>query len=221
MSISMTLDHPAIRTPAWHLWIDCCGGYALIPGQRWSIGGARPGGDAMIRVQSDWRRSEGQIVRHGSDYFWQPRRKTDRSPAGENLGERQWLHPGRVIPIPGSVQLRLDQPSPLSATAVLVPEPPHRLDSHVDAAVLVDQIVQIGPGADNHIRCGQLDAAAVLVFRDGRWKAKPKPGRDVSSGDRSGSGTSGGQPGAANRFVDLVCGQRISVGSLDMTLEQA
>lgn len=189
----------ASKTSSWRLWIDRCGGYELVQGNRWSIGGARPGALANVQVQTDWRRIEGHLVRGSNGHVWQP--------AEPNLGaEESLINHGDCLPISGAASLCFRQPSPLSGSAVLSLNPPHRFGHHVDAVVLVDQTVLVGRDSSNHIQAVSHDCEVVLVLRNGTWQAKLKPGRETRS--------------AANEFVELVAGRRISVGEMDMTLEQ-
>lgn len=190
-------------TSAWRLWIDRCGGFGLLTANRLTFGGARPDGTADVRVRSDWRRCEGTLTRRDGDYFW--------SGAGESVSSDGLLGTGSVFPISGSATLRLHKPSPLSGSAILSLDPPHRFDQHVDQILLVDQTVLIGPGAGNHVCCSGLNSAAVLVFRDGGWCAKSKSGAEQR-------GATGNSP--QNPFVDLVPGKRVSLGDLDMMLEE-
>ncbi|WP_182867756.1 hypothetical protein [Stieleria mannarensis] len=200
-------------TSAWRLWIDRCGGFTLLTGDRLTVGGARLEGTTDVQVRSDWRRCEGTLVRRNGDYFWNAADGADagRQAPGGQPSAGTLLRSGSVFPIPGSATLRLHQPSPLSRSAVLSLDPPHRFDQHVDHVLLVDQTVLIGPNPGDHICCSSVDTAAVLVFRDGRWRAKLKPGAAVDVA----------RPATPSPLVDLVPGQRISLGDLDMMLEEA
>lgn len=191
------------QTTQWRLWIDRCGGFSLLSGDQVKVGGTRPNASADVQVKSDWRRFEGTLVRRSGDYFWAHQAADQTS---ETL-----LHSGSVFPISGSATLRIEKPSPLSGTAVLSLDPPHRFDHHVDKVLLVDQTLLIGPSAGDHIRCTAMDASAVLVVRDGVWRAKLKSDVDAK---RILVGKTRSQ------FVDLVPGQPTSLGELDMMLEE-
>ncbi len=206
------------QTSAWRLWIDRCGGFALLSGDRLTVGGARPDSTTDIQVRTDWRRCEGTLVRRGGDYFWSA--ADGQAADGQTADDQTADRPGRgdrllisdsVFPISGSATLRLQQPCPLSRSAILSLDPPHRFDQHVDQVLLVDQTVLIGPSAGDHIRCTAVDTAAVLVIRDGRWQAKLKPGAATAGLSRR---TNRPQP------IDLVPGHRVSIGELDMMLEE-
>jgi hypothetical protein len=94
----------------------------------------------------------------------------------------------------------MSQPSPLSNSATLKLHPPHRFHQHVDGVVLVDETLLIGPQADCHVRCHQLADRAVITRRGEKWL---------------------GKLGLASDFVELPCGDRISLQSLAITLEKA
>ncbi|WP_436714773.1 hypothetical protein U8335_17965 [Roseiconus lacunae] len=209
------------RTDAWRLWIDRCGGYAVFAADQLTVGGVRQqGNSAEVAVQTDWRRIEGTLIRHGGDYFWGPVPES-RAPAAANatgdasrtpLGVgRQLLADGSRLPIDGAASLRIRKPSVLSASAVLELDPPHRFADHVDQILIAEKTLLIGPTAANHIRCASLDVSAVLVIRDGMWKAKlnrtSEPSRFLASE-------------TPRELVDLIPGRRVSLGPLDMMLEE-
>ncbi len=200
--------NPTIRpsdsatTTFWRLWIDRCGGFGLVVGDRIRIGACHPGGAADVQVRADWRREEGAVQRRGGDYFWHPASEGKRNPDGT------LLRSGDCLPIPGSAELRLTTPTPLSATAVLSLAPPHRFDGHIDAVLLVDRTVLIGPHSGHHICCPGLDSSVVVMVRDGQLQAKLHAAEAAQgSGERA--------------FCELVPGRRVALGDLDMTLEKA
>lgn len=134
------------------LWIDGCGGFALLPGVCWSVGGAGEPSAVDVAVQADWPRRAGKIQREDTDYFWE----TDD-------GCRMLLHPPMTVPIPGSACLTLHRPSPLSRSASLRITPPHRFVGHVDQVILVADSVLIGPSSACHIHCRQLSQRWILT----------------------------------------------------------
>lgn len=200
--IPATTNQPK-QSPSWRLWVDRGGGFDLRTSPVVNIGGARPGSQTRslastlrpesqpepIQVFSDWRRDEGQLARRDGDYFW--------IPVGERSQE-QLIRDGQIVPINGSARLRLSKPSILSGSVVLSLEPPHRFAGHVDAAILVEQTVLIGPTTDQHICCPWLDTSVILVFRDGNWQAKQK----------------------SHGLVPVPPGKRVSLGNLDLTMEE-
>ncbi|MCC9603806.1 hypothetical protein LOC67_24915 [Stieleria sp. JC731] len=221
------------QTDAWRLWIDRCGGYALFAGDQLTVGGVRQDDRrADIAVQSDWRRIEGTLHRHGGDYFWttvpekaanfgpstgvsvaagQTRQPGQSSAIGRDAPKRQLLVDGSRFPIAGSASMRIRKPSVLSASAVLELDAPHRFDAHVDKVLIAAQTLLIGPTVANHICCPGLEISAVLVIRDGKWKAKLNRTSEASRFLASDT---------PREFVDLIPGQRTSLGPLDMMLEE-
>lgn len=183
-----------IQTPSasrWRLWIDGCGGYLLVNGVQWSVGGLSRATNANVCVQADWPRLAGQISRRGADYFWQ----------GQNsLESKTLLTDGTPIPIQGSALMTLGKPSQLSDTAVLSLNAPHRFDQHVDGVVLVRETVLVGPGSDCHLRCRGASDLAILQLKDNQWYAKA---------------------GLLGDFQKLEVGHRVVIQSLAMTLEMA
>ena len=183
-----------IQTPSasrWRLWIDGCGGYLLVNGVQWSVGGLSRATNADVCVQADWPRLAGQISRRGADYFWQ----------GQNsLESKTLLTDGTPFPIQGSALMTLGKPSQLSDTAVLSLNAPHRFDQHVDGVVLVLETVLVGPGSDCHLRCRGASDRAILQLKDNQWYAKA---------------------GLLGDFQKLEVGHRVVIQSLAMTLEMA
>ena len=94
----------ALPASRWRLWIDGCGGYLLLTGTQWSVGGLSQATTADICVRADWPRSAGSIERIDGDYFWQGRNSSDA---------KVLLTSGTPMPVPGSAVMTLDQPSQL------------------------------------------------------------------------------------------------------------
>ena len=192
MSAKATSPKDSPPAPRWRLWIDGCGGFLLLTGDRWSVGGlSSDDGLADICVRADWPRRAGTIERKGGDYFWRGTRSKD----GYEL-----ISSGRPLPIPGSATVTMKLPSPLSNSATLKLNPPHRFNEHVDGVVLVNETLLIGPQPDCHVRCPQSADRAVLTRRGNRWL---------------------GKVGMASDFAELPPGSRIKLRSLAMTLEEA
>jgi hypothetical protein len=189
---------PASR---WRLWIDGCGGYLLLSGSRWTLGGVSETSHADICVRADLPRLAGTIERCGGDYFWKPvQSHSKRELAKRELAKRELVVHGRSLSVSGSAGVILQQPSALCDSAVLTVRPPHRLDEHVDAVVLANQTVLVGPGSECHIRCRELVERVVLIRRDDSWMVKE---------------------GTVGQARELRVGERVRLQTLAMTLEQA
>ncbi len=190
MSATCNSDNDSLSASRWKLWVDGCGGFLLLDGDRWTVGGIDHASSPDICVRADWPRRSGTIIREGADYFWQPFR-------GDT---RLLIQFGKSLPTGGTAAMTLTCPSPLSNSAVLSLRGPHRFDGHVDAVILVDQVLLMGPKSDCHIRTTEFPDQIVLMLRQGQWQAKIKD---------------------QNTFYPLPAGQRVSVGTLAMTLEPA
>jgi hypothetical protein len=177
--------------PRWRLWVDGSGGYLLLTGNSWSVGGLNQRMNADVCVRADWASLTGHIERAGNDYFWRGRAST---------AERILIRSGQVLPIPGSASIILRQPSPLCDSAVLQLKPPHRFDQHVDGVVLVNETLLVGPTIDCHIRCRESSDRAVIARRGDKWVAKA---------------------GLSGDFEELCPGRRMTLRTLAMTLEKA
>ncbi|HBV63260.1 MAG TPA: hypothetical protein DEF45_09590 [Rhodopirellula sp.] len=182
---------PQSPVSRWRLWVDGCGGYLLVTGVQWSVGGLSRASTVDICVQADWPRLAGQISRRGADYFWQGQRSAD---------QKILLTDGTQVPVDGSALMTLGKPSQLSDTAVLALNGHHRFDQHVDGVVLVRETILVGPGSDCHLRCRDASDRAILQLKDNQWYAKA---------------------GLAGEFQKLELGCRVVIQSLAMTLELA
>jgi hypothetical protein len=171
--------------------VDGCGGYLLISGERWTVGGATSQAhQADIVVRADLPRLAGTLERSGGDYFWKGGRQGDA---------RELVRRGKVLAMEGSARLILDQPSALCDSAILKLEPPHRFDEHVDAVILASDTILLGNGRDCHIRCRESSDRAVLIRRGDRWMAKA---------------------GLAGEAIELQPGRRTMLQNLALTLEE-
>ena len=182
---------PQSSVSRWRLWVDGCGGYLLMTGVQWSVGGLSCPSIVDICVQADWPRLAGQISRQGADYFWQGQRAAD---------QKILLTDGTQVPVDGSALMTLGKPSQLSDTAVLSLNGPHRFDQHVDGVVLVRETILVGPGSDCHLRCRDASDRVVLQLKGNQWYAKA---------------------GLLGDFQRLEVGSRVLLQSLAMTLELA
>lgn len=157
---------PTAETPSprrgdgWWLWVDGVGGFLVLPGQRWTLGGAAAGGQVDIAILADCPRDAGRIERQGEDYGW-----VDRD------GGRTWLRHGDSLPLAGTARVTFGRPSPLSSSASLRVAPPHRWLEPADAIVLLETSCLIGRGAGNHVVCPQTEDTWTLTLGRGGWKA--------------------------------------------------
>lgn len=169
-----TPDSPQ-RVRTWSLWIDGVGGFAIILGDRASIG--RMGCD--VDVVGDVSRHAGSIVRRGEDWHWSSRESTGEpnsevwlpeSSATSSIEGASPTPMGTPVPVGGSVQLTCRRPSRLSSTIRLDIRAPHRFDHSIDAVFVGDGMILIGPGG--HVSVPLLEAPLVLKPNDGVWQLR-------------------------------------------------
>ncbi len=169
MTHATSLERPnALATGRWQLWVDRGGGFDILEGERFSIGG--PGGDdpADIAVRYCWGRRVATLIRSdGGDSICYGAEAT--SVTGRPLGQDQALIFGSAnhAALP---RLRYQRPCPLSGSAVVSVIPPHRLFGPIDAVILFQQTLLLGPETLNHVRVPALSPQGWIVFRRGdQW----------------------------------------------------
>jgi len=173
----------------WELWVDRGGGFDILQRQRVTIGG--PGGDAAadIAVRCAWRSRVATIVRGQSGDAIEIATASDASAqrpgAAQQLATDQWLpleglsSGDFVVAISDAApRVRYQRPSPLSRSAVITVAAPHRLVRPIDATILFEQTILIGPESFNHVRAQSLSSQGWVLFRrDDRWWVR---GRNLS-----------------------------------------
>ena len=195
----------------WRLWIDGCGGFLVLTGDAWTIGGPDLASSVDqhnaqsqsrdIRVHADLPRFAGTIHRQSDAFVWQA--KTPQSSDCQDKSEKtHWLTNGKPIPIPGSAKMMFTVASPLCQTARLDLVAPHRFAEHVDAVILAGSTILIGQDDQCHIRVpfkGDLDVNRLtLTWKNDCWAVKEV-----------------GQ----NEFKTMDLGIQATVGQVAMTLE--
>ncbi|TWT80028.1 hypothetical protein CA13_14400 [Planctomycetes bacterium CA13] len=158
----------ASKPPAnrWRLWVDGCGGFLVLTGDRWTVGGAMVADKNDIAVGADLPRTAGTILRNDDDYFW------ENNEANTANAKPAMIQSGTALPIPGSARLNLHKSSPLSGSAVLTLDPPHRFADHIDAVILADQTILVGPTPECNVRGTMLGGNIVMTRRGNRWYGK-------------------------------------------------
>lgn len=165
----------------WELWVDRGGGFDILQRQRVTIGGPGGAAPADIAVRCAWRSRVATLVRGqsgdaieiavGSDASHQP-------PAAPlQLATDQWLPLAGSAPADWVVamsdavpRLRYQRPSPLSRSAVITVAAPHRLVRPIDATILFEQTILVGPEPFNHVRVESLSSQGWVLFRrDDQW----------------------------------------------------
>lgn len=165
---------PAKTRPGWYLWIDAVAGFWLIDGTTFVVGGSSGEEVADIAVRSSWRPREATLTRCG-DTFEVSSQKSSGDSAFVKYNEPIDLNVGPC--------LRMIKPSPLSRSVVVSVDPPHRFVKPVDAIILFDQSILIGPNGAQHIRCPAATGSMVLFYRGGQWSVRASGGEIIAIND--------------------------------------
>ncbi len=169
----------------WELWIDSVGGFRLLEGDQFTIGGSGGDDPADIAVRSAWRSQMATLRRVGDDFWLQ---RAGKESGKETAASR--VVSDALLPVESNDEqgfgatdsgtrvpkLRLQKPSPLSETVILSLDPPHRFVVPVDAIILVDKTVLIGADRSNHIRAPQVNSGFVLLKRADQWWVRQSSG---------------------------------------------
>jgi len=156
----------ALAVGVWTLWIDHVGGFRLLEANQFSIGGVGGDDPADVAVRSSWRSRVALLERSGDDYW-----------LSVNGSGRQVVASDTPLPLdnePGQPCLWLRRASPLTQTAVLQLDSPHRFVVPVDGFILVDSMVLIGPDRSSHIRTPQATVLLVMLKRGDDWFIREK-----------------------------------------------
>jgi hypothetical protein len=197
----------ALAIGVWALWIDSVGGFRLLEGDRFTVGGLGGDDPADIAVRSSWRTRMATLSRSGDGFWWSPHLPSSPDSAAPSdplpthpLMSGEVIFPGAQDAVPGSglPHLRFHQPSPLSKTAVLTLDPPYRFVAPVDGILLFDKTILIGPDPTNHIRVSRMTESLIMIKRGNEWTI-----RQQDSSTRS-----------------MVDGQSVDIGDLVMTIRR-
>lgn len=146
------------------VWIDRVGSYLICLND--SVGLGAVTGDqqqAEVSFMANLSRKHATIQRTGDSY-----RLTSQAPTllnGRPVDVEAYLSSGTEISL-GPVKVLFEQPTVLSASAVLKPHTSHRIDGGVDGVVLMENLCLLGPGTDHHILCRHWEAP-IILFRRG------------------------------------------------------
>ena len=210
----------------WLLWVDGVGGYMLLPGDDWTIGGPSGSEDSEICIQGDLSRREACIRRQGSDYILQPLgtvllggRRLSR-PAELRDGDLITLGSGAVDsgatrplrPMDGNplrgARLEFSRPHPLSASARLRLDSRHKTRPRADGIILLADTCVLGPARGSHIVTPEAECEVILVQRGDQWYCRSAGGTEIDGETRQGR-------------VAIPIGTRVESGGLAFTLEAA
>ncbi|QDS91378.1 hypothetical protein FF011L_01070 [Roseimaritima multifibrata] len=206
-SLSTEPSNQSGQPDRWALWVDGAGGFLLITSLSATIGGPASDDEAMIAVQADLRRREALITRSNGQY--QVQAVDGRvAPSASASGNRESASPQAVVSLRpedsfvlgDGVPFKFRLPNPLSGSARLTVDRRYRFRSHVDAILLIDDTLVIGPSADCHIQVPHAAGKLVLMPKENAWQIKPAV--------------------AGTQWQNLQCGTRWHDFDLSMTLEK-
>lgn len=157
------------------LWVDGVGGYLVCTRDEVLIGQPLPEAEVDVPILGDLSRRHAKIRRDGEAYLIEPRRQVRLD--GRAIDRPAGLADGVLIEL-GNVRLRFRRPHPLSATARLDFISNHRTQPSADGLLLMAESCVLGPGAQNHIACGNWSRDLILYRqaddlycrRDGRFQ---------------------------------------------------
>ncbi|MCS6850345.1 MAG: FHA domain-containing protein [Gemmataceae bacterium] len=155
------------------LWVDGVGGFLVCMGARITIGQAAPEGAADVPLYADISRQHARLVRDSEGYVLEAQRpvRINGRPVDVAL-----LHPGDLVTLGTSCRLRFSQPVPISASARLDIERPHRLPLALDGVLLMAESLVLGPEAQVHVPLPNA-LHSVILFRDKEGFGVRYPGR--------------------------------------------
>jgi hypothetical protein len=190
--------------PRWLLWIDGVGGYLLLPGNEWMIGGPSGADQNEICVQGDLSRREVCLRRQANEYVLQPL-------GAVQLGARRLTRPevlrdGDRFTVGSNVIFEFSLPHPLSASAALALSSRQRLQPRCDGIILVADTCILSPTRSAHVVVADLIGEEVLLYRSGEWFVR---GGEATTVD--------GIP--ANGRTKVCPGSRLQFGEVTMSLE--
>ena len=152
------------------VWIDAVGGYLLQLKPHAVIGQAIPGADVDLAVQGDISRNHAMIHRMGDRYALQPIAPTSIN--GHPVTEQTVLRHDDIVVLGRRVELRFQQPHPLSPTARLDLLSPHRWQPSVDGVLLMAESCVMGPAERSHIVCRPWGQEIVMVRHRDHFRMK-------------------------------------------------
>ncbi|WP_417735343.1 hypothetical protein [Rosistilla oblonga] len=152
------------------LWIDGVGGFLIVAGDEWLIGGPGAGSSVEINVQGDLSRRAAAVRRQGSDYVLQPLAPTRLQ--GEPLDRPTLLRTGDRFQLGSVVQFEFQKTHPLSSSARLNLVSRHRTQPRADGVILLADTCVIGPSQGAHIQCSHWTSDVILFVSGDDWRIR-------------------------------------------------
>jgi len=144
-------------------WVDAVGGYWVCLADVVVLG--QPAGSGCnLPIMADISSRHARILRDGEGYVIEPIREV--RVAGRLLRGPRPLEDGQQIQLGQRLRLVFRRPHPLSATARLDFDSPHRTSPSSDAILLMADSCVLGPNPGSHIVCRQWTRELVF-YRHG------------------------------------------------------
>lgn len=142
------------------LWVDGVGGYLVCLSNRVTFGQATADGPVDVPLYADVSRTHAELTRDAEGYVIESGRSLRVNGADS---KRAVLAPGDRVTLGTSCQFLFHKPVEISSSAKLEVTSGHRLQTPVDAVLLMGNELILGPEPDSHI---VLDVEApVLIYR--------------------------------------------------------
>ncbi|MFM8220511.1 MAG: hypothetical protein ACKOJF_16470 [Planctomycetaceae bacterium] len=170
-------DTPSDPRLFWRLRIDCEGCHQLWLPDRLTVGSAAATVLPDLPIRGPLSRRHLTLHR-GAEGWWAeahaPVKQSGRATADRfDLGAREslWL---------GDVGLRIERPSPISSTATLQVQEPHRHAHGFDRVILLHDLCLLGPGRTPHIPCASWSVPLVLFRRGDELHIQGRPDLELN-----------------------------------------
>jgi len=177
-----------LRRARFFLWVDGVGGYLVCEGNEVTLGRAVGGQQVDIPLLGDVSTHHATILRRGEGYLLESRRPTRFR--GREVTGAVPLTDGGMIELGSSVRLRFRQPHPLSFSALLEVQSPHRTQPPTEGVLLFAGSCVLGPSISSHVVCRDASEELILYRCGGELygRTQPLPAQAIPASRSAGSG---------------------------------
>ena len=170
-------DTPAAPHLSWRLRIDCEGCHQLWLPERLTVGSAAAAVPPDLAIRGPLSRRHLTLHRGAEGWWAEAHAPVQR--AGHATAERFDLGTRESLLL-GEVGLRVERPSPLSASATIHVLEPHRHAQGFDSVILLHDLCLLGPGRTPHIPCTSWSAPLVLFRRGDALHIQGRPDLELN-----------------------------------------
>jgi hypothetical protein len=168
VSLASSSDRPKMKR--YMLWVDGVGGFLLCVDPDATIGRALPDSGIEIPILGDLRRRHLRISRSGGDFI--ATALADVRVGDQLLTGPHLLRHNQRLMLGNSVVIEFQVPHPLSSSARLNLVSRHRTQPWSDAVILVADTLVLGPSANCHIVCPEMDGELILCLGRNGWTGR-------------------------------------------------